>query len=180
MIYLISDTHFNHTNIITYESRPFASTAEMNDAIIKAWNSVVSKDDIVIHLGDVGLGRESSLKEIVPLLNGKKILICGNHDNKSKHFFLSCGFTEVFHTLTLTEQGKVIYLSHDPISRPGDGSPYDLHFYGHVHSKGIDSNYPTISHNGACLCVERWNYTPVSLDTLLTLCDQCPDINPNI
>ena len=46
------------------------------------WNSIVRKDDIVYHLGDVGFGSTDELKELVGRLNGTKILIRGNHDFK--------------------------------------------------------------------------------------------------
>ena len=170
MIYLISDTHFNHKNIITYENRPFNSISEMNDIMIKRWNATIKPEDTVIHLGDVGLGDESSLKTIVPSLNGHKILIRGNHDSKSKNFYLECGFEEVLNNKLEVIDGLRVYFSHRPESRPGDGSKYDIHLYGHVHSKEYEGNFPTIANNGACLCVERWNYTPVLLSEVLEMC----------
>jgi calcineurin-like phosphoesterase family protein len=170
MIYLISDTHFNHKNVIAYENRPFPTADLMNDTMIKNWNSIVKDDDIVIHLGDVALGKETSLKYIIPSLKGRKILIKGNHDGKSKQFYYDCGFEEVVHTKFLEYKGQIIFLSHEPSSRPGDKKEkYDLHCYGHVHSKYQDE-LPTIARNGACLCVERWGYKPVSLDEIIELC----------
>lgn len=177
MMYVISDTHFNHKNIIQYENRPFADVEEMNKTMIARWNSVVKPEDTVIHLGDVGLGSEASLKEIIPQLNGTKILIKGNHDRKSNHFFLCCGFSAVYHTMVINYQGKVIFFSHCPESRRGDGNKYDIHLFGHVHSKGFLED---VYRNGACMCVERWNYYPISLDAILNICAAADSINPNI
>lgn len=180
MIYLISDTHFNHKNIILYENRPFGSISEMNEKLIQNWNEVVKPEDTIIHLGDIGLGNESSLRELIPNLNGHKILIKGNHDGKSNKFYLDCGFEEVNRTKMMEINGIKIFLSHQPESRPGDGQTYDIHLYGHVHSKGSNGTYPTISKNGACICVERWNYYPVSLDEVLERCSKCEQRNVNI
>lgn len=80
MNFYISDLHFNHTNIIKYDNRPFQTADEMNHTLIKNWNKVVTDNDIVNVLGDFVWGKFSVWEEILPQLNGEKILIKGNHD----------------------------------------------------------------------------------------------------
>ena len=41
--FFVSDTHFNHTNIIKYCNRPFNNADEMDAALIKNWNAKVPK-----------------------------------------------------------------------------------------------------------------------------------------
>ena len=72
-IYFISDTHFNHKNIIKYCSRPFKDVEEMNKVLIENWNNTVTDFDTIFHLGDVALTNESEMKEIISKLKGKKI-----------------------------------------------------------------------------------------------------------
>lgn len=76
--FVTSDLHFFHKNIIAYCQRPFADVEEMNEVIIKNWNEVVKKDDMVYVLGDFSFCSREMVKELVLKLNGRKILIAGN------------------------------------------------------------------------------------------------------
>lgn len=82
MIFFTADTHFNHRNIIEYCTRGFRTAKEMNNFIIKRWNEKVSPRDTVYHLGDFGLDSQNGkqLAAIREKLNGRIILILGNHD----------------------------------------------------------------------------------------------------
>lgn len=80
--FLVSDTHFGHTNIITYSSRPFKTVDEMNEALIHRWNAVVAPDDIVYHLGDFSMGGVPS-STFRRRLNGRIHLLVGNHDQRA-------------------------------------------------------------------------------------------------
>src|SRR5574344_1137749 len=100
-VFVTSDTHFSHTNIIKYCNRPFANAAEMNETLIKRWNSCVNPNDVVIHCGDFALDPSSDMDTIVPRLNGRIVLILGNHDHKTVAYY-SKYFMNVLNTpLTL-------------------------------------------------------------------------------
>ena len=49
-IFLISDLHLDHYNIIKYCNRPFSSVREMNYLIVNNWNTTVKDNDIVYFL----------------------------------------------------------------------------------------------------------------------------------
>lgn len=151
--FIISDTHFNHANIIKYCNRPFKDVEEMNKAIIKNWNETVSNNDVVIHLGDVALGSREEAKKIIQQLNGRKILIKGNHDNWTDEFYKECGFQYVSKYPIVWNDFYL--LSHAPLQL-SETTPY-FNYYGHVHNdeKFIDSA------TSKCVCVERIGYRPL-------------------
>lgn len=78
-----SDHHFFHKNIIKLCNRPFNSLEEMHEKMIANWNDTVMPDDTVYYLGDFSFGSAEMSKRILNRLNGKKILIRGNHDKTS-------------------------------------------------------------------------------------------------
>ena len=132
MKFLISDTHFGHSRIIRYCNRPFKNVDEMDRYLINEWNKVISPDDEVWHLGDLAFGNREYIANIVSQLNGKKILILGNHDKRGRTFFYDIGFEEV-HKRPVTI-GQLVF-SHEPLT----DLSYDMfNFHGHIHN--IDPN----------------------------------------
>lgn len=138
--------------------------------LIQNWNSVVSKDDTVFHLGDVSAYiNKRKINNILSSLNGKKILVMGNHDNiLSVKEWLSVGFDEVCPYPII--YNEFIVMQHIPPQYINNATPF-FYIYGHVHATEM---YPTISSHSACVSVERWNYTPVSIDRIKELINNLP------
>jgi calcineurin-like phosphoesterase family protein len=84
--FFTSDTHFGHENIIKYCKRPFANAKEMDKVLVQNWNKVVGPDDLVYHLGDFAVGGGPA-GPYLDQLNGKIILIHGNHDERIDHLY---------------------------------------------------------------------------------------------
>ena len=80
--WIISDTHFFHENIGRYCSRP----ENWQELIIKNWNDLVSPDETILHLGDFALGNKTNFDLLAGMLNGRLVLIQGNHDRISKSY----------------------------------------------------------------------------------------------
>lgn len=154
MIWFISDTHFNHSNIIEYDNRPFDSVSEMNQTIIANWNAAVAPDDEVYHLGDVGF---HITVDFLAGLNGRKYLIRGNHDRFIKKGILTTAFQWVAKEHEFFHQGVHWLLSHYP--------EYSLktrwNIHGHSHGKGSPAPYRVD------LSCNLWGYRPVSFDELV-------------
>ena len=155
-IFVIADTHFGHENIIKYCNRPFKTVNEMDEAMIKNWNETVTNKDVVIHLGDFGLGSKEYISSIVKRLNGKKILIMGNHDNWSEQTYRDIGFHTVSRFPIIFND--IYLLSHAP--RVSNGF---ITVFGHVHDKALD--YEQIG-KSFCASVENINYKPIELETI--------------
>lgn len=92
-IFLTSDTHFGHSKIVTAGWGVRKET--FNEDIIEAWNSVVTRDDIVLHLGDLTMANKETTLKWTSQLKGRKYLILGNHDNSSISWFKDVGFTVI-------------------------------------------------------------------------------------
>lgn len=156
--YFIADTHFDSKSILLYENRPFATVEEMNETMIRRWNEVVLPEDQVYVIGDFGGdGRE---KEILEQLNGRKLLIKGNHDTMSNEYYRQTGFAEVYDLPVLYD--GFFLLSHEPLY-VNTNMPY-ANLFGHVHANPIYRDY---SPHHFCVCVERTEYRPVTLDEIL-------------
>lgn len=164
-IFFTSDSHFSHTNIIRYCSRPFADTNEMDEAMIKKWNDVVKPEDICYHLGDFGLTSKEKIIEIGNRLNGHKILIKGNHDRQTNKTYYQAGFEKIHDRWMLDFRGgfddQDIYLEHRPKFdwRPKDANFF--HFCGHVHIAW------TRKGNIINVGVDKWDFIPRTFDELM-------------
>ena len=156
MIWYVSDLHIGHKKVIEYCDRPYNSVGEMDEAIIKQWNSQVNPGDIVYFLGDFGINKNKILESnIVNKLNGKKHAIIGNHDygfirlHEGKNTesiinkYLKAGWESVQVKLERNlENGMTFIMSHLPPSNEFDGrySKYKIkndlnvfHINGHLH-----------------------------------------------
>lgn len=162
-VWFVSDTHFGHANFLTFRDvaglpiRTFSTVEQMDETMVARWNSVVGQYDRVYHLGDVAM-RKASLSTL-GRLKGKKVLLKGNHD-----IFKLPDYAEYFEDIraykVYPEHG--LLLSHVPVHPAQLGGRFKTNVHGHLHSNEVgDPNYINI-------CVEKTDYTPISLDEILS------------
>lgn len=162
--FVTADLHFGHSAIIDYCGRPFMSATEMDKKLISNWNSVVRQKDKVYVLGDVSFYNEEKTRKIIEQLYGYKILVMGNHDmGRNMWWWHNVGFNEVYKYPIIVDEFLV--MQHEPPMFTNPSTPY-YYFYGHVHAT---DTYKTITQKSACMCVERWDYTPVDLEKVSDL-----------
>ena len=152
--FFTADTHFNHTNIIKHCARPFITVGEMNEILIKNWNETVGKKDIVYHLGDFAYSNHSSIRME---LNGKIILVKGNHDRMSAVQYQNL-FTRVEDVMFLRSYDPNIFLSHYAHRTWKNAVHGSWHLFGHTHGRlqpfGLSFD----------VGVDCWGFRPVSYD----------------
>lgn len=135
MIYFISDTYFNHINIIKYCNRPFDNVKQMNEILIKNWNKFITTEDTIYHLGDFALGRKENITDIVNQLNGNKYIIIGNHDKWGVNTYGELGFN-VLKNAPIKLDDYILLLSHIPV--PDKQIPNGfINIHGHIHDKNL-------------------------------------------
>jgi calcineurin-like phosphoesterase family protein len=154
-VYVIGDTHFGHRNIIDFEkgSRSFPTIEEHDEKIVSNWNSIVKKNDTVIHLGDVVFGTKSF--SILSRLNGVKKLVLGNHDR-----YPTVKYMEHFTRLAGCYEYHDCILTHMPVHPQQLEKRYRLNIHSHLHSKKLDDP------RYICVSCEQTDLKPVLLSQL--------------
>ena len=135
--YITADLHFTHSNVIKYcpETRgQYADAQDMNERMIAEWNSIVHPADTVYILGDFAFDAVQNAVNIAKRLNGRKILIIGNHDEKlvKNEEFRAC-FAEVHQYLKIRHNGSTVIMFHYPINSWDMRKYGSIHFFGHLH-----------------------------------------------
>lgn len=165
--FITSDTHFGHGNILKFlrkdgtPVRHFSSVEEMDETLIENWNKVVGKHDRVYHLGDIAIKRKNLIT--LERLNGRKVLIRGNHDIFKLKDYLPY-FDDIRGYKMMPKHA--LCFSHIPIHQRSLENRFQFNCHGHLHEKIYnDPRYIN-------LCVEQTNYTPVEFDQLLEIIEE--------
>jgi calcineurin-like phosphoesterase family protein len=173
-VWVWSDLHVFHTNIIGYTGRPFPDADSMNEAFLLAANALVGKDDWLIFVGDVSFGSPEQTRYWLSRCPGRKALVLGNHDIakqfKITQWLDSYNFEAVAECIELrlaspkaAFHGKTIerlWLGHYPIW--DTWVPQDvLNVHGHTHNEIFQGARLNVS-------VECINFKPQRLADLIT------------
>lgn len=142
MVYFTSDLHFGHSGIIAMQDRPFSDVEEMNRVLLRNYNSYVHKNDTVYILGDIchHLPMDRA-NDLIGRMNGKKILIRGNHDKKYDEGL----FEEITDFKTVSLNGTYFALMLSP------HHPSLQHTHGFLNLLGRHPNLIFLNVFGCCL-----------------------------
>ena len=125
-IILITDTHFNHKQLIEYGRKPDF------EELTKKWlKNNIKPEDLLIHLGDICIGNDiENSNWFKKELQCKTYLVRGNHDRKSFNWYFDNGWDVVADRLDMDIFGKKICFTHMPVAWDGY---FELNLHGHFH-----------------------------------------------
>lgn len=138
-VWVTSDTHFAHPNILSYGRERFASIDEHDAALVKAWNDRVKRGDRVWFLGDFAWSMKNrDRRDLFMSLAGDKTLIVGNHDSRDTR---KLAWDAVIHYAELpaadpSQRGVGMVLMHYPLEDWRSKNRGAVHLHGHVHGRG--------------------------------------------
>jgi calcineurin-like phosphoesterase family protein len=182
--FVTSDHHFGHARISELAGRPFTSVDEMNSVLIERWNNLVGPDDVVLHLGDLALGPIEQSVSLTSRLNGRRLLVPGNHDRVSpatqsqraierfRAMYEDAGWTILPEILDGSRRGARLLASHYPYA--GDTTGIERHsshrpvntgiplLHGHTHEHAFGPHGSHEFHVG----VDAFNFAPIQFELI--------------
>jgi calcineurin-like phosphoesterase family protein len=164
--FFISDLHLGHENMAI--RRGFSCADEMNDHIIKCWNSVITKRDLVFILGDITMEKVRDYP-ILDQLKGNKTVVLGNHDEPQHVKELLKYVNKV---AGMIDYKKMVILTHCPIHPSQLEFRYSYNIHGHVHENSVldiyeDPKFKILDPRYINVCAEMIDYTPVEFSKLI-------------
>lgn len=154
MEYFISDTHFGHKGMLKFERTHFKDIEEHDEYIITKFNERVKNTDTCYILGDLGISREH-IKNCFDKMNGKKIIVLGNHDKYSIDFYKKLNGVIEVHKYPIFISKRIV-LSHEPIKIDDE----ILNIHGHLHGAILNLK------NYYCVSEHVVNYIPINKKTI--------------
>jgi len=135
MNYYISDLHFGHKDVLSFDHRPFSDVYQMEEVITMYWNSTVRKEDTVYIIGDFCWGKEDEWLRILNRLEGQKVLIQGNHDLRAPSAKLKAMFADIKPYKEIVDNNRKVLMCHYPmLFYKHSNSPDYFMLCGHVHA----------------------------------------------
>jgi calcineurin-like phosphoesterase family protein len=178
-IFVTSDHHFGHANILTFENngqllRPeFANVDEMDEHMIEMWNKTVPPRAKVYHLGDFTMHRRFVAK-YAHRLTGELRIVLGNHDDDDMRTYqpyvpvendegvTSLQYRPLFKKVFSSRRLDDFLFTHIPV-HPLSLKPGQVNVHGHVHNNVPQGFFGRHYYN---VSVEMHKYCPVPLETI--------------
>ena len=126
-----ADLHGNDTTIALL--RGFKTKEEHDSWLIHCWNQQVKRSDLVYMLGDFCKGDHKTVRSFRMKLQGKIILIAGNHDHQNRIQNLPELFTGIYDIKEIKIQGFKTTLCHYSLRTWPSSNFNSFMLHGHSH-----------------------------------------------
>ena len=156
-VFVSSDHHFGHKNIIKFSERPFADLTEM----IRRHNSVVNIDDVCIFVGDFAFLPDKEANKVLWRMNGHKVQIIGNHDIHKNRKLKELIFDEIYLCAHMVVDGGDLLFTHYPVHN--ETIDWVVNVHGHEHVAHQATNTPRHI-NVNC---ELHDYYPIPIEQIV-------------
>ena len=118
-LYVVADPQFGSRCLFEHieQRRRFGSLKALHDSLVENWNARVQADDFVLCLGDFTQNLQDRRKSMrlvekyTPLLNGRKLLIRGNHDVEDTCWYYDFGWNCLVEYPLIVIDGRMEWLS---------------------------------------------------------------------
>lgn len=165
----LGDIHAYDPCVVNWTHSNFRDLKDYAEHITERWNNTVLPSEVVIVDGDIGTLCEDTVKFYMGL-NGKKILIVGNHDSE---WLRSKVLYDVFQYITPCLKAENLIITHRPedLQRYGRKSGmYAIHAHHHEYStnsmQACFQQYASDNLRLNCSCPLN-NYKPCTLPELI-------------
>lgn len=177
-VWVWSDQHFFHLNIIKYTKRPFsldkAGIIKQSEVMLSRYRSLVQPHDLVLFLGDIAFPKKDDRPELMRIfskMTGHKILIKGNHDSASDNFYYELGFAQIYPYLICGDYFLCHYPLQDPPTCKHEAAALEAFrnssctkiIHGHTHDKDPKVT-DGISRWNVCVDYGQNNYSPLLVE----------------
>lgn len=152
--FVIADPHLGHENVVRHCERGFDNVRDWNDFFVSRWNETVPRDATTVVIGDFAWRDHAKW---VQALNGKIILVPGNHDDMPAHALRQ--FTRVTQPIWDTRQDNIhITFCHYPMMGWRNKSHGQILLHGHSHGRTIE--YDDIRRMDCGVDASPFNFAP--------------------
>ena len=161
-VWVWSDLHLGHENIIRYTNRPFRNASEMDEALYANWRNRVSDEDTLVFVGDLAMRTalsEDTWRRVRQGVGRVKHLVAGNHDLTGSGTLRVAGF-DFISSLLWADGDPPLLFTHLPLKSLPQGW---VNLHGHTHAD------PPLRSPHINVSVEHLDYSPVALERLRTL-----------
>jgi len=144
-VWMTSDMHFLHANIIRYSNRPFYNVSDMTGAHLQLLQKVPA-NELLIFVGDMTMGNYQDGVELIRTIPARKILVVGNHDMTREGLCRYVRERDLFEAVVPFLywpglMGRLVFVSHYPAFVPSSyKGELVMNYHGHLHEKTMESN----------------------------------------